>query len=176
MSSDKSSEKPSDKSSDKSRIKSGVAPVPEGHGALVPMLGFKNCAKAIAFYERAFGATEEFRLVEPSGKVGHAEMRIGGAVISMADEYPDYGCLSPPSIGGSPVKFQLYVADVDAAVTRAEKAGATLVRPVRDEFYGDRTATIADPFGYTWQLSTRVENVAPAEMQARWDRAMAGGS
>ncbi|HZP98205.1 MAG TPA: VOC family protein [Reyranella sp.] len=132
--------------------------------------GAGYCAKAIALYKEAFGATEDFRLVEPSG----AELRIGGALISMADEYPDYGCLSPPSIGGSPVKFQLYVADVDAAVARAAKAGATLTWNVRNEFYGDRTATVADPFGYSWQLSSRIEAVTPAEMQARWSRAMAG--
>lgn len=153
---------------------SNVNPVPDAHSPLVPMLGVKSCAKAIAFYKEAFGATEDFRLIEPSGKVGHAELRIGGALISMADEYPDYGCLSPPSIGGSPVKFQLYVPDVDAAVARAVKAGATLTRNVRNEFYGDRTATVADPFGYSWQLSSRIEVLTPAEMQARWSQAMAG--
>lgn len=153
---------------------SNIDPVPTGHSPLVPMLGMKNCAKAIAFYKDAFGATEEFRLVEASGKIGHAELRIGGALVSVSDEYPDYGCLSPPSIGGTPVKFQLYVADVDAAIARAVRAGASLVRSLRNEFYGDRTGTVADPFGYSWQLSSRIETVAPSEMQARWDRAMAG--
>jgi PhnB protein len=153
---------------------SNVNPVPAEHSPLVPMLGMKNCAKAIAFYEQAFGAKELFRLVEASGKIGHAELRIGGAVVSVSDEYPDYGCLSPPSIGGTPVKFQLYVPDVDAAIERAVQAGASLVRPLRNEFYGDRTGTVADPFGYSWQLASRIETVAPSEMQARWDRAMAG--
>lgn len=153
---------------------SNVKPVPDSHSALVPMLGIKNCAKAIAFYKEAFGAMEDFRLVEASGKIGHAELRIGGALISVSDEYPDYGCLSPLSIGGTPVKFQLYVENVDAAVERAIQAGASLLRPVRDEFYGDRTGTVADPFGYSWQLSSRKEAVTPEEMQARWDRAMAG--
>jgi PhnB protein len=153
-----------------------VNPIPTGHSPLVPMLAIKGCARAIAFYSEAFGATEEFRLVEPSGKVGHAELHIGGALISVSDEYPDYGCLSPGSVGGSPVKFQLYVADADAAVDRAVRAGATLVRPLRDEFYGDRTATVADPFGYSWQLSSRIKDVTPKEMQALWDKAMAGGS
>lgn len=151
---------------------SNVNPVPAEHGPLVPMLGMKNCAKAIAFYEQAFGAKEQFRLVEASGKIGHAELNIGGAVVSVSDEYPDYGCLSPLSIGGTPVKFQLYVPDVDAAIARAVQAGATLVRPLRNEFYGDRTGTVADPFGYSWQLSSRIETVSPPEMQARWDRAM----
>lgn len=93
-------------------------------------------------------------------------------MVSVSDEYPDYGCLSPLSIGGTPVKFQLYVPDVDAAIARAVQAGATLVRPLRNEFYGDRTGTVADPFGYSWQLSSRIETVSPSEMQARWDRAM----
>ncbi|MFN0177783.1 MAG: VOC family protein [Gemmatimonadales bacterium] len=151
---------------------SKVNPIPQGHSPLVPQLTMKNSAKAMAFYQAAFGATEDFRLLEPSGKVGHIELRIGGAVLTMADEYPDFGCLSPATIGGSPVRLQLYVADVDAAVDRAVKAGATLVRPLRDEFYGDRTATVADPFGYTWNLASRCEEISPAEMQARWDQVM----
>ena len=155
---------------------SNAQAVPTGHSPLIPMLGLKNCAKAIDFYKKAFGATEEFRLVEASGKVGHAELRIGGAMVSLSDEYPDYGCLSPQSIGGTPVKFQLYVPDVDAAIERAMAAGALLLRPLRNEFYGDRTATVTDPFGYSWQLASRIETVAPSEMQARWDRAMAGKS
>ncbi|NOT70924.1 MAG: VOC family protein [Hyphomicrobium sp.] len=155
---------------------SKISPVPPGHSPLVPMLAIKSCAKAIAFYKEAFGATEDFRLVEASGKVGHAELRIGGALISVSDEYPDFGCLSPASVGGNPVKFQLYVADVDAAIDRAVRAGGTLVRPLRDEFYGDRTATVADPFGYSWQLSSRIQDVSPAEMQALWDKAMAGAA
>jgi PhnB protein len=153
---------------------SKVNPVPQGHSPLVPQLVTKNCANAIAFYQRAFGAKEQFRLVEASGKVGHAELRIDGALLTLADEYPDFGCLSPATIGGSPVQLQLYVPDVDAAVDRAVTAGATLVRPLRNEFYGDRTATVADPFGYSWNLASRVEEVPPAEMQARWDRMMRG--
>ncbi len=153
---------------------SNVDPVPAGHSPLVPKLAMKHCAKAIAFYKDAFGAIEEFRLVEASGKIGHAELRIGGALLSVSDEYPDYGCLSPVSVGGTPVKFQLYVADVDAAIARAVQAGASLIRPLRNEFYGDRTGTVADPFGYSWQLASRIESVAPSDMQARWDRAMAG--
>jgi PhnB protein len=149
-----------------------VSPVPQGQSALVPHLVAKNCAKAIDFYKIAFGATEEFRLVEPSGKIGHAELRIGGALIMLADEYPDFGAVSPPSVGGCPVKLQLYVTDADAAVARAVAAGATVVREAKTEFYGDRTATVADPFGYTWQIASRVENVSPTEMQARWNKMM----
>ena len=153
---------------------SGIDPVPQGHSPLVPTLTLKNASAAIAFYKEAFGATEELRLAEPSGKVGHAELRIGGALVALADEYPDYGCLSPATIGASPVSFHLYVPDVYAAVARAVTACATLVRPLRNEFYGDRTATVADPFGYRWQLSSRIEDVSPGEMQARFERLMSG--
>jgi PhnB protein len=150
-------------------------PVPTGQTALTPHLVARNCAKAIEFYKAAFDAKEEFRLVEPSGKVGHAELRIHGALVMLADEYPDFGALSPASVGGCPVKLHLYVPDVDAAVARAVAAGATLVREVRNEFYGDRTGTIADPFGYSWQIATRIEEVSPVEMQARWTRALQDG-
>ncbi len=153
---------------------SNIDPVPREHSPLVPHLAVKTAAKAIAFYQLAFDAAEEFRLTEASGKIGYAQLRVGGAVFALADEYPDFGCLSPATIGGNPVKLQLYVPDVDAAVARAVKAGATLVRELRNEFYGDRTATVADPFGYQWQLSSRIEEVGPTEMQARWDRMMSG--
>jgi PhnB protein len=149
-------------------------PVPEGQAALTPHLVARNCAKAIEFYRAAFGAEEQFRLSEPSGKVGHAELRIHGALLMIADEYPDFGALSPASIGGCPIKLQLYVPDVDAAMARALKAGATEVRALRDEFYGDRTGTVADPFGYQWQLASRKEEVSPAEMQARWSKMLGG--
>lgn len=154
---------------------STVDPVPAGQSPLVPYLVVANCAKAIGFYTSAFGATEEFRLVEPSGKIGHAEIRIEGALIMLADEYPDFGALSPSSVGGCPVKLQLYVRDADASVARAVKAGATLVRQLKNEFYGDRTAMLADPFGYSWQIASRIENVSPAEMQARWNSMMQPG-
>lgn len=154
---------------------STVDPVPAGQSALVPYLVVKHCAKAIEFYTAAFGATEQFRLVEPAGKIGHTEIRIEGALIMLADEYPDFGALSPATIGGCPIKLQLYVRDADASVARAVKAGATLVRQLKDEFYGDRTAMVADPFGYAWQIASKIENVSPAEMQARWDSMMQAG-
>lgn len=153
---------------------SNVNAVPRGHSPLVPQLAVKGATKAIAFYKSAFGATEEFRLVEASGKIGHAELRVHGALFSISDEYPDFGCLSPATIGGNPVKLLLYVPDVDSALSTALAAGATLVRSLRNEFYGDRTGTVADPFGYQWQLSSRIETLSPAEMQARWDRLMSG--
>jgi len=130
---------------------------------------------AIAFYIKAFGAVELFRLVEPAGRVGHAEIQIGDSVLMLNDEYPDFGTKSPASVGGSPVAFHIQVPDADAAVARALKAGATAVRPVQDEFYGDRMGMVACPFGYRWALSTPKENVSPAEMQKRWTRMLEGG-
>ncbi|UYN93109.1 MAG: VOC family protein [Enhydrobacter sp.] len=125
---------------------------------------------AIAFYGKAFGATELFRLTEPSGRVGHAEIRIGDSVLMLNDEYPDFGARSPAATGGSPVAFYIQVADADKAVDRAIKAGATLVRPVADQFYGDRSGMVACPFGYRWSLSVTKEVVDPAEMQKRWTK------
>jgi PhnB protein len=134
----------------------------------------KGAARAIDFYTRVFGATELYRLTEPSGKVGHAELELGGARFMLADEYPDFGALSPITIGGSPISMHLYVDDVDVLVKRAEEAGATLLRPLKDEFFGDRTAMITDPFGHKWHLATRIEDVSPEEMQRRWRAALAG--
>lgn len=130
---------------------------------------------AIAFYVKAFGAVELFRLVEPAGRVGHAEVRIGDSVLMLNDEYPDFGAKSPATVGGSPVAFHIQVPDVDAAVDRAVKAGATVVRPVQDEFYGDRMGMVACPFGYRWSLATPKEQVSPAEMQKRWTKMLEGG-
>jgi PhnB protein len=141
-------------------------------GKLSPYIVVKGAADAITFYVDAFGAEEVFRLSEPGGKVGHAELRLGAGILLLADEYPDFGALSPVSIGGSPVSLHLYVNDVDAVVTRAVELGATVLRQTRDEFFGDRTATVADPFGHRWQLATRKENVSPEEMQRRWSAMM----
>jgi PhnB protein len=133
-----------------------------------PALSFVNAALAIEFYKRAFGATEDFRLTEPSGKLGHAEIRIGEAAIFLADEYPDYGRRSAQTIGASPISIELLVPDVDAFVRKAVAEGATLVRPPKDEFYGHRSAQIDDPFGYSWHVSTRKEEVPLAEVHRRF--------
>src|SRR5262249_4921535 len=125
---------------------------------------------AIAFYAKAFGATERFRLSEPSGRIGHAEIQIGDSVLMLNDEYPDFGAKSPAATGGSPVAFHLRVEDADKAVGRAVKAGATLVRPVQDQFYGDRSGMVACPFGYRWSLAATKEVVSPQEMQKRWTK------
>lgn len=130
---------------------------------------------AIAFYVKAFGATELFRLTEPAGRVGHAEIQIGDSVLMLNDEYPDFGARSPAATGGSPVAFHIRVADADKAVARAIAAGATEIRPVQDQFYGDRSGMVACPFGYRWFLAAAKEEVSPAEMQKRWSTMLAGG-
>ena len=135
---------------------------------VTPYLIVKGAAEAIAFYTKAFGAKELFRLSEPSGKVGHAELEIRGSTFMLADEYPDFGALAPTTIGGSPVSLHLSVDDVDGVVANATAAGATVLRAIKDEFYGDRTGMIADPFGHRWHVSTRKEEVSPQEMQRRW--------
>lgn len=131
----------------------------------------KGAAKAIDFYKAAFGAIENFRLVEPSGRIGHAEIQIGNTMIMLSDEYPDFGALAPAAIGGSPVKFHIAVENADAAAKRALDAGATLVRAVDNQFYGERSGLVADPYGYAWFLAQHVKDVSPAEMQAEWNKA-----
>jgi PhnB protein len=145
------------------------AAVPETHQSATAYLCVKGAAAAIEFYKKAFGAAEVMRLNEPGPRIGHAEIRIGNSFISLSDEYPDYATLSPQSLGGSPVKIKLLVDDVDAFARTAVAAGATVVRPVQDQFYGERSGQLADPFGYTWIISTHMEDVTAAEMQRRID-------
>lgn len=141
-----------------------------------PHMTVHDAKGAIAFYVKAFGAEELFRLVEPgSGRVGHAEIRIGDSILMMNDEYPDFGARSPGAIGGSPVAFRVVVLDADKAVDRAVKAGATLVRPVQDQFYGDRSGMVACPYGYRWFLAAPKETVTPVEMQKRWAKMVEAG-
>ncbi len=142
--------------------------------SLVPYICCKDAPKAIEFYKTVFGATETMRLAEPSGKIGHAEVVINGSTLMLADEYPDFDALSPTTIGGTPVKLHLYVDDCDTVVARAVAAGAKLTRPLRDEFYGDRTGTIEDPFGHVWFVSTKKEQLTAKEVQRRYDELMAG--
>jgi len=142
---------------------------PSGFLAVTPHLVFSDASRAIEFYKQAFGAVERFRLSEPNGKVGHAEITIGGSVIKLSDEYPEYGFRSLESLGGSPVRLHLYVTDVDAVAARAVEAGAKVIRPVKDQFYGDRSGHLADPFGYTWVVATHKEDVSQEEIQRRFD-------
>ena len=140
--------------------------------SVVPYMCVKDAADALAFYRRAFGAKEAFRLTEPgSGRIGHAEFDIGNSRVMISDEYPDFGALSPQSVGGSPIKLHLAVDDVDAFVKTAVSAGATVLRPPKDQFFGERNAMIADPFGHSWFVSAQIEDVSPAEMQKRWAKA-----
>ena len=145
-----------------------ATPIAGVSSGITPYLGFKDAPAAIDFYTKAFAAKERFRLTEPSGKICHAEIAIGDAVLMLADEYPDWGHLSAQTLGGCPIALHLYVADVDAFIERAVKAGATALRPIEDTFFGDRSGQIADPFGYKWMIATRKEQVTPDEMQRRW--------
>lgn len=146
---------------------SKVKPIPEGYYSVTPYLIFNDAGAAIEFYQQAFDATEVLRLAAPDGRIGHAEIMIGDSHVMLADEHPEMNARSVQSIGGSPVSFMLYVADVDAQVEQAVNAGAKLTRPVADQFYGDRTGGVADPFGYNWYLATHVEDIAPDELERR---------
>lgn len=147
---------------------SKVKPIPEGYHAVTPYLIIKGAAQAIEFYKQVFGATEVMRIPDPtSGRIGHAELVIGDSKIMLADEYPDMGFRSPEAYGGSSVSLMLYVGDVDAVAKRAVAAGAKELRPVADQFYGDRMGTLQDPFGHVWSISTHIEDVPPDEMQKR---------
>lgn len=141
--------------------------------SLHPYIAVKGGADAIEFYRRAFGAEEKFRLIDPvDGRIGHAELSIGGVIVMLSDEYPDFGALSPESVGGSPVKFHIYVEDADAAVADAIALGATELRPVEDQFYGDRSGMIMDPFGHSWMIAAQKDDVSPDQMQERWNAGM----
>lgn len=142
---------------------------------LIPYLHVQGAARAIEFYQQAFGATEVLRLSEPDGRIGHAEIRIDGARIMLADEYPEHGIRGPRSLGGSSVGLHLTVADVDAVVRQAVAAGAKLAKPVQDEFYGERAGKLEDPFGHVWHVMTRIEEVSREEMQRRYDALLASG-
>jgi PhnB protein len=146
---------------------SAVKPIPEGYHSVTPYLIVKGGVRAIEFYARALGARELFRMMQPDGRVGHAELQIGDSRVMLADEAPEIGARSPQSVGGSPVTIHLYVEDVDATVARAVDAGATLTRPVSDQFYGDRNGGLIDPFGHVWFVATHVEDVAPDELARR---------
>ncbi len=141
--------------------------IPDGYTGATPYLCIKGAAAAIEFYKEAFGATELFRIAMPGGAIGHAEVKIGGGIVMLADEYPDMGFLSPKTIGGTPVQVYIYVEDVDALARRAIDAGIKVLRPVADQFYGDRSVAFEDPFGHRWGFATHVEDVSPEEIGRR---------
>ena len=146
---------------------SRVEPIPEGHRTVTPYLAIKNAAQALEFYKRAFGAIESYKLMMPDGRVGHAEIRLGDSLIMLSDEFPEFGGKAPDTLGASPVSLHLYVEDVDAFVTKALEAGAKERQPVMDQFYGDRSGQLEDPFGHLWWVATHKEDVSPDEMQKR---------
>lgn len=144
-----------------------VKAIPDDFPGATPYLSISGAASAIEFYAKAFGATEIMRLAMPDGRIGHADLKIGGATIMLADEFPEMGFRGPQSLGGTPVTIHLYVEDVDALAQRAVAAGATLESAVKDEFYGDRVARLKDPYGHRWMFATRQEDVSPDEMRRR---------
>jgi PhnB protein len=152
-----------------------VKGIPKGYHSVTPYLAVHDAAAALEFYKQAFGARERMRMPAPGSKVGHAEIEIGGSCIMLADEYPDIGFRSPKAIGGTPVNLHLYVEDVDAVVAQAVAAGAEERRPVNDQFYGDRTGTVEDPFGHIWHVATHKEDISPDELKRRANQAMQQG-
>ncbi len=151
-------------------------PIPDGYTTVTTHLIAKGAGAAIDFYKKAFGAEELMRIPGPDGKsVMHAEMKIGNSIVMIADEFPDYGCVGPKTLGGSPVTIHLYVSDVDAAYKKAVDAGATASMPVTDMFWGDRYGKLTDPFGHHWSVATHVEDVAPEECAKRMAAAFSGG-
>jgi len=152
-----------------------VKPIPEGYHSITPYLIVRGAAEAIEFYKKAFGATELFRFPAPGGRIGHAEIKIGDSPIMLADELTEMGYHGPESLGGSPVSIMLYVDDVDTVFNRAVEAGASVKEALQDKFYGDRTATLTDPFGHRWHVSTHKEDVSMQELERRAKAAGSGG-
>src|SRR6266550_3700568 len=144
-----------------------VKPIPDGYHTVTPYLIIKGAAQAIDFYKKAFGATELFRMAQPDGKIGHAEIKIGDSPIMLSDEVPEMGYLGPQTLGGTPVSILIYVEDVDSVFSQSIAAGAQEQRPVEDKFYGDRGGSLVDPFGHVWHIATHTEDVSPEEMEKR---------
>lgn len=144
-----------------------VKAIPDGYSSITPYLTIKGAAQAIDFYKKVFNAEEVMRLTAPDGKIGHAEIRIGGSVVMLHDEAPSWKALSPATIGDSGSSVLVYVSDVDAVMKRAAEAGATVTMEAADQFYGDRCGNIRDPFGHKWSIATHIEDVAPDEINRR---------
>jgi PhnB protein len=148
----------------KSRVKK-VSYLPKGYSEVTPYMSIRGAGQAIDFYKKAFGAKEVMRMPGPDGKLGHAEIMLGSARIMLSDEYPQMNFIGPQSLGGSAVHIHVYVRNVDALVERATAAGAELIRPVEDQFYGDRSGSLKDPFGHVWHFATHKRDVSKAEMR-----------
>ncbi len=149
-----------------------VKPIPDGYSTVTPYLFIKGAANAIDYYKKIFGAKEIMRLDGPHGLVGHAELRIGDSLLMLSDENPQWGTKGPQTLGGSASSLHIYVKNADAVVESAVAAGGQLIRPVKDQFYGDRSGTLIDPFGHIWSVATHVEDVSPAEIKRRMAAAM----
>jgi PhnB protein len=152
-----------------------VKAIPDGYPQVTPYLCVDGASAAIEFYGIVLGATERMRMPAPDGKIGHAELQIGDSVIMLSDEFPEMGMKSPKALGGSPVTLSVYVHNVDDVFERAIQAGAKQLRPVEDQFYGDRSGQFEDPYGHRWSVSSHVEDVSPEEMGRRAAEAMGGG-
>jgi PhnB protein len=137
-----------------------------------PYLRVRRAPEAIEYYKSAFGAVEKFRLVEPGGRVGHAELDFGGTTIMLSDEYPELGIHGPESIGGTSMGIHLHVDDADETIGRAVSAGGTVLREPQDHFYGERSGTVRDPYGHEWNIGHEIEKVEPDEMQRRYTKMM----
>ncbi len=146
-----------------------VKPIPDGYHSVTPYLAIAGASAAIEFYKKAFGAKEIYRMPMPGNRVGHAEIQIGDSRVMLADESPEMDAYGPKALGGSPVSLMIYVENVDSLFDQAVRAGAKVLRPVRDQFYGDRAGSLEDPFGHKWHLATHVENVSPDEMMKRME-------
>jgi PhnB protein len=153
----------------------GVKPIPDGYPRVSPYLCVDGAAAAIEFYRDVLGGTERVRMPSPGDKIGHAELQIGDSLVMLSDEFPEMGMRAPKTIGGTPVTISLYVEDVDGVFDRAVKAGAKELRPVENQFYGDRTGQFEDPFGHRWSVATHVEDVSPDEMARRASEMMGAG-
>ena len=149
-----------------------VSPIPEGYHSVTPYLVIKNAAAAIEFYKKAFGAVELFRMPAPGSKIRHAEIKIGDSPVMLADEYPDMGFKGPESFGGTPVSLMIYVDDVDNIYPQAIAAGGKELRPLQNQFYGDRSGTLIDPFGHVWTIGMHVEDISEEELAKRAEAAM----
>ena len=149
-------------------------PIPDGYHSVTPYLIVKGAVGALEFYKKGLGATELLRIDAPGGKIGHAEIKIGDSPILLADEQPDMGAISPETVDGTPVFIMLYVENVDNCFKQALDAGATEVYAIQDQFYGDRSGTLKDPYGHLWTIATHVEDVSPEEIDKR-AKAMHGG-
>ncbi|MGF1578944.1 MAG: VOC family protein [Gemmataceae bacterium] len=147
-----------------------VKPIPDGYHSITPYLLVRGGEEAIAFYTQAFGAVEKDRITMPDGKIGHAELKIGDAIVMLSDEMPEMGMPGPETLGGVGISLFLYVEDVDASFAKAIEAGGTETRPVEDQFYGDRAGQLKDPFGHTWTLATHKEDLTKEELEARFEQ------